>query len=132
MTNSTSQRSTKQRQEVFDAVNLRCDHPTADEIFADVKKIDSKISRATVYRDLKQLAEDGKITHVKVPGADRYDLRTDKHYHVKCTVCGKVIDIKMDYFENFDSSVANETGFIINRHQAVFEGICPNCQKKGK
>lgn len=131
MVKSVPQRNTKQRQEVFDAVNARCDHPTADEIFADIKKTDPKISRATVYRDLGQLAEDGKITHVKVPGADRYDLRTDKHYHVKCTICGKVIDVKLDYFEDIDSSVSNETGFVIKGHQAVFEGICPDCQKKG-
>ncbi|NMB30044.1 MAG: transcriptional repressor, partial [Clostridiales bacterium] len=39
------QRKTKQRQLILDAVQARCDHPCADEIYLDVRAIDSKISR---------------------------------------------------------------------------------------
>ena len=45
-------RNTKQRELVLEAVINRRDHPTADEIFADVRERDGKISRGTVYRNL--------------------------------------------------------------------------------
>ena len=60
---------------VLQAVRARTDHPTADQIFKDVHKLDPKISHGTVYRNLNHLCEDGLICHVRVPGADRYDLR---------------------------------------------------------
>ena len=44
------QRNTRQRELILNAVRSRHDHPSADDIYLDVLKIDSKISRATVYR----------------------------------------------------------------------------------
>ena len=75
------QRDTKQRKMVLEAVLSRCDHPTADQIYSDLRMKDDKISRGTVYRNLGILAEDGDITNVKVPAADRFDSRLDRHYH---------------------------------------------------
>ena len=123
-------RDTKQRRLVYDAVMNRCDHPNADDIYMDVHAKDNKISKATVYRNLKVLSETGDILHVKVPGADRYDSMLDNHYHIICTVCGTVIDSPIDYNYESDSFVEDKTGFKINRHRTVFEGICPECLKK--
>ena len=53
------QRNSRQRQMVLDAVSTRCDHPTADQIYLDVRSKDDKISRGTVYRNLGVLSEDG-------------------------------------------------------------------------
>lgn len=39
------QRNTKQRQMVLDAVRARCDHPSADQIYHDVRFSDGRISR---------------------------------------------------------------------------------------
>ena len=39
------QRNSKQRRIILDAVTARCDHPTADQIYLDVRAIDGKISR---------------------------------------------------------------------------------------
>ena len=44
------QRKSRQRQMILDAVMTRCDHPTADQIYLDVRAEDDKISRGTVYR----------------------------------------------------------------------------------
>ncbi len=126
------QRNTRQRQIVLDAVRARMDHPTADEIYFDVRKIDTHISRGTVYRNLNVLSQNGDILHIKVPTADRFDLRPDKHYHIICTACDKVFDVPSAYSETLDLNASNETGFIVSRHRTVFEGICPKCQKISK
>ena len=119
----TKQRNSRQRQIVYEAVMARSDHPTADQIYLDVRARDDKISRGTVYRNLGLLARSGQITHVKVPSADRYDLRLDKHYHLFCTRCGRAFDAPVPYREIFDAQVAEETGFEITRHRMIFEGV---------
>ena len=121
-------RETRQRQIVLEVVQSHHDHPRADQIYEDVSKIDSRISRGTVYRNLNCLSDDGKICHVRVPGADRYDSRTDLHYHLICMCCGAVVDVPMDYQKKIDLTVAEKTGYRIGRHRIVVEGICPDCQ----
>lgn len=124
------QRNTKQRQLVLDAVRARCDHPSADEIYLDVRAVDNHISRGTVYRNLKILAQQGKILQVKLPNIDRFEAQLDKHYHLLCTKCDSVYDIPFPYYEAMDKQVAEKTGYIVERHRAIFEGICPKCQQR--
>lgn len=126
------QRDTRQRRIVYDAVMRHWDHPCADTIYMDVHARDSKISKATVYRNLKVLSENREILHVKVPGADRYDRTLKNHYHVICTRCGAVADAPVAYLAENDARTAEETGFLISRHQTVFEGICPDCRNKSE
>lgn len=126
------QRNSKQRQLILDTVMKRCDHPTADQIYLDIRAKDDKISRGTVYRNLGLLSKTGEITHVKVPAADRYDARLDRHYHLFCTGCGRVFDAPLQYHAEYDTQVAEESGFQINRHRMIFEGLCPECRKNKK
>ncbi len=124
-------RYTKQRRLVLQAVRSRCDHPTAEQIYEDAHTADPRISNGTVYRNLNCLAEDGEISHVRVPGADRYDLRTDLHYHMFCVKCKKVIDAPYSYKDFLDEETTRQSGFEIIRHRLIFEGICPECQNDG-
>lgn len=122
-------RMTKQRQLILETVQSRCDHPTADLIYLDVRAKDEHISRGTVYRNLSILAENGEINHIKVPSADRYDFRLDLHYHIICTECGAVCDAPIEYHSELDRLADNMEGYQIMRHRAYFEGICPDCRK---
>lgn len=126
------QRNSKQRQVILDAVLSRHDHPTADQIYLDVRARDDRISRGTVYRNLGLLSANGQITNVKVPAADRYDSRTDRHYHLFCTLCGRVFDAPMEYHAEYDGQIAEKTGFQITRHRMIFEGLCRECAEKRK
>lgn len=124
------QRNTKQRQLVLDAVLARCDHPSADQIYLDVRAIDNKISRGTVYRNLNVLARQGEVLSVKLPQKDRYDSRFDTHYHLLCTECDAVSDVPIQYCDSLNIQAAEKTGYTIERHRAVSEGLCPDCQQK--
>lgn len=121
-------RNTKQRKLVLDTVQTRMDHPSADDIYLDVRKEDSNISRGTVYRNLNLLAQSGEIRHIKIPGADRFDLRLEPHYHLLCTGCGKMMDVPIPYHIELDHSLQEETGYEMIQHRTVFEGICPQCK----
>ena len=124
---AVQRRNTRQRQLVLDAVRARCDHPTADDIYLDVRELDEHVSRGTVYRNLNLLEQTGAISSVHVPGGNRFDLRTDDHSHVICRGCGTVIDAPVPYDAALDRSAAEETGFKIHSHSTVFYGLCPAC-----
>ncbi len=124
-------RNTRQRAIVLESVREHTDHPTADEIYNTVHEKDKRISKATVYRNLKELSRTGLINHIKVPGADRYDLRVDLHYHVICIYCSSLVDVPIDYERELDTLAADATGYLVTRHRTVFEGICPECRKSG-
>ncbi len=124
------QRNTKQRLLVLDTVLAHTDHPSADQLYIEARRADSHISRGTVYRNLSCLAERGDISHVRVPGADRYEQRTQLHYHLLCTDCGAVCDAPVQYRRELDRSVAEASGYVIFRHRTVFEGLCPQCQAR--
>ncbi len=113
-------RNTRQRKIVLEAVQEHHDHPSADQIYLEIRAKDPRISRGTVYRNLNILSEEGQITHVKVPGADRYDCRTDFHYHLICTGCGAVCDAPFSYDPTPDKTIAAESGYRITRHRMIF------------
>ena len=105
-------RDTRQRKLILDAVRRHTDHPSADQIFIEVRSTDSE------------------ITHVRVPGADRYEIRTDFHYHLYCTGCGTVRNVPLEYHHDADRDVSEASGYTVFRHRTVFEGLCPKCQER--
>ena len=123
-------RNTIQCSLVFDAVKkLQC-HATADEVYEEIAKDHPTISRGTVYRNLQRLCEMGEIRRREVPGgADRFDHRCDDHYHVRCTKCGRVFDVDMEYLPNLENSIRDAHGFQFTGHDIVFRGVCPACGK---
>ena len=121
-------RNTHQRQLVLEAVRGRCDHPTADDIYLEVRGRDERISRATVYRNLHLLADAGEIRSVRARGGERFDGRCDDHGHVVCLACGAVADAPVPYHPELDADVAELTGYEVVSHATLFEGLCPACQ----
>lgn len=127
----TQRRNTQQRQLVLDAVRSRCDHPTAEDIFAAVRQRNDRISRGTVYRNLNVLIQEGAIASVKVAGgADHFDRRCDEHGHLVCTGCGAIVDVPLPDAAAFDREAERRTGYVVTGHRTVLEGLCPSCQAK--
>ena len=125
-------RNTIQRDLVLDTVRKLQNHATADEIYADIVKEYPTISRATVYRNLQQLCEMGKIRKRTMPGgADRYDHLCSDHYHVQCERCGRVFDVEMEYMRGLEKSIKDSHGFDVTGHDITFTGICAECKRKG-
>lgn len=122
-------RNTVQRETVLGVVKGMHNHPTAEEVFAEVHSIDEKISLATVYRNLTVLSEQGKIRKVPMPGTApaRYDFNLMPHYHAVCSECGRVVDA-------FPSSGMPEMsfheGFTPESVEVVVTGKCEHCAKK--
>ena len=122
-------RNTIQRQLVLDTLIRLNTHPTIDEIYTEIHNSHPSISKATIYRNLRQLAADGIISKVALPdGLERYDSRVDRHYHFKCTSCGSVFDVDIEYLTGINDSVQGKYGFRVDKHDVVFSGICQTCK----
>ncbi len=125
--NKMQRRNTKQKQIILNEVQSRCDHPTADQIYEEARKRDVNISRGTVYRNLAVLSEENQIKSIELPQMNHYDLRTDNHNHFVCRKCGRVFDIDIEYDNSMDNR--NFGGFMIENHETVYKGLCPECKK---
>ena len=90
-----AKRNTIQRQLVIAAVRFLANHPTAEEVYDRITMEYPDISKGTVYRNLNSLVESGLLSKVSVPsGADRFDHILARHYHIKCTECGKFMNVE--------------------------------------
>ena len=75
-------RSTKQREIVYDAL-MQLYHPTAEEVYEYLRGAFPSIGRATVFRNLAVLAEEGRIVKLFFPDeVAHYDANIDGHYHL--------------------------------------------------
>lgn len=126
-------RNTIQRSLTLETVQRLQNHPTADEIYTEISSEHPTISRGTVYRNLNQLAEDGEIRKMEIPGsADHFDHCCIDHYHVRCLMCGRVFDVDMEYIPDLEKSIRDTRGFQLSGYQLIFEGICPDCSVKNR
>ena len=119
------QRNTVQRQIIFDMLKQFDIHPTVDELYMEIKKSHPAISKTTIYRNLRQLAQVGQIGKVALPDdADRYDKRADRHYHFLCKKCGTLFDVDIDYPEYIDEKVRERYDVQVDGHDIIFKGTC--------
>lgn len=125
-----SSRHTLQREIVLRALTETPGHATADMIYADIHQSHPTISRATVYRNLRVLEEQGKLTRIEVPdGADYYESRKREHYHIQCTCCGRLFDSALPYMPALlDMARQADGDFAITACSLLFEGVCPECR----
>lgn len=127
------QRNTVQQAAVLDAVKYLANHPTADQVYDYIKDINPGLGRATVYRNLNKLSENGQLAKIKMFGsADRYDHNIHQHYHFVCEQCGAFCDIDIPYMAEINEKYKNFGGRRINRHQIVFDGLCQICAESKK
>ena len=127
------QRNTVRRQIIQKTVKKLHTHPTVEEVYQEVHKSHPTISKVTVYRNLRQLAENGVVRKVLLrEELERYDKRADHHYHFKCRNCGALFDVDVDYPKEMDETVRQKYGFQVDGHDIVFWGICPKCADRGE
>jgi Fur family peroxide stress response transcriptional regulator len=122
-------RETKQREAILRVLRNTRAHPTAGQIYDEVRKNIPHISKGTVYRNLQVLEEEGAITGLHLDGTlSRYETKQEDHYHFRCEKCGRVSDIDVPVDKNLDHEAERRTGLKISSHQLEFRGLCKDCQ----
>lgn len=124
-------RFSKKRQAILDLLKETKEHPDADSIYRKLKPVFPDLSLGTVYRNLKEMEEDGTIASVSVvDDRERFDGRTDPHTHAVCTECGKIIDLdEIALPKDFLLRAGKTSKFSIAYAKLQFVGICNDCKK---
>lgn len=104
-------------------------HPTAEEIYNAVNIQLPRITKATVYKNLKVLSTEGLIKEVNVKGIARFEAKIDPHHHIICKNCAKIIDFSSQELTDFALQVIrDQIDFKIQSTETIFYGICKNCE----
>jgi len=121
---------TPQRLMILKYLDKHKNHPTADEIYSELKKDNPSLSKTTVYNSLLTLKQHKIIKSLTICDSEhRYDIRDDIHHHFLCEKCGKIIDLDLDC-----PYINNRTlhGHKILERHGYLKGICKDCLKKEK
>lgn len=122
------QRNTPQRKAIR-AVFEEADRPLApEEVLERGQKAVPGLGIATVYRQVKRLAEEGWLSIVELPGGPlRYEVASlPHHHHFMCSVCGRAFDIDgCPPAVDFESMVPG--GFVVESHEIFLSGRCARC-----
>lgn len=121
---------TPQRFAVLEYLIETPEHPTADEIGAELNRHFPRASRATIYNTLNSLRDAGLIHEVFIEGyIARYDTNLDEHHHFVCRICDKLEDIPITSFDSLQGFNLKR-GYKVENYEIVLRGVCSSCSKK--
>ena len=110
-------------------------HLCAEDLVEYLRQQGSPVGRATIYRALERLVNDGVVRKYPVEGAGacyQYVGRQDcrNHFHLKCTCCGALYHVECDYLDTVQRHIYEHHRFSIDQTKTVFYGICADCAQK--
>ncbi|MBI1910453.1 MAG: transcriptional repressor [Deltaproteobacteria bacterium] len=120
---------TPQRLAILKFLEGNTNHPTAEDIFREIKKKYPTVSFATVYNTVEALRERGELLEITInPDRKHFDPNPNPHHHIICKVCKKIEDIFTDYSEALKLPKDITDEFEILGNHVDFYGICKNCR----
>jgi Fur family ferric uptake transcriptional regulator len=120
------QRQTRQRSAIRSAFEL-ADRPLSPIQVLDAAKKSAKgLGIATVYRNIKNLLEEGWLSALELPGATTVYERSGKahHHHFFCDECSRVFELS-GCIAKIDRLAGRR--FRVRRHELVLYGTCADC-----
>lgn len=123
-------RYSKQRELIYENLMNRNDHPTASQVYEDLKVNHPELSLGTVYRNLNFLVNEKRIRCIDLGNTtDHYDALTIPHHHFVCQRCKKIYNVFLDNKDDI-ANLKTSTNHLIKQINIVMSGICENCLKE--
>jgi Fe2+ or Zn2+ uptake regulation protein len=127
-----SRRNSLQKRIIEEAL-MRMDHPTAVEVYEQVRQDCPQISLGTVYRNLGAMVDEGEALRLSFAGEpDRFDPKTHEHFHVVCNCCGRIYDadcgVVCESLRELDHAIERTTGVRVHERVFLFGGVCATCR----
>jgi Fur family transcriptional regulator, ferric uptake regulator len=122
-------KSTAQRDDIARVFFELGRHISAEELYAEVKKVNPHLGYATIYRTLKLLKECELVSERHFDeGQGRYEIIDERHHdHFICENCGRIIEFENEGLEQIQQAIAAELGVSLTRHKIELYGLCPQC-----
>ena len=118
-------RVTRQRMSIVETFSKVEDHVSVDDLLARVKREDSSVGYATVYRTLKLLVDAGLAADRQFgDGFTRFEPRPEQHHdHFVDEESGKVLEFHEPRIEARQEEIARAHGFRLTRHRHDLFGL---------
>jgi Fur family peroxide stress response transcriptional regulator len=124
---------TPQRLAICKVILSSKDHPSADQIYQEVKKTYPAISLATVYMTLDLLRNLGLVQELGFSDRSaRYDPNNSPHINIICPKCGKIYDYEATNVKKLWSRIVMETGLTPLRQRLDLYALCDKCGQESK
>ena len=123
-------RYSRQRERILEVLRSTESHPTATWLYDTIKSEFPRLSLGTVYRNLAILVDQGLVQKIDAGSTfDRFEAKTEPHYHLICRKCGKIEDFEKHFFPEIDEEIRKSTDFDIEGHRIDFFGTCSECRQ---
>src|SRR5690606_22016997 len=110
-----------QRVAVADYVLFTDEHPSADRVFAQVRKVLPVLSQATVYNTLNLLVRKGLLRElVLAEGKVVFDPKLERHHHFVDEATGRIFDVPWEALEV--RKVTDLEDYDVSEYQVVLRG----------
>lgn len=120
---------TKYGQKIWEIISASRNHMTAEQVFTALRQSYPTVALATVYNNLNRLLAAGRIRKVSVEGMpDRYD-RLERHDHLVCRRCGRLLDVDL---ADLTQQLQKQVDVPILSYDLKLIYICDDCQKQGQ
>ena len=125
-------RITEPRRSVLDAACTWNGAFTADDMLQHLDATPSPVGRATVFRTLDLLVQEGVLDRLHRPdGCHSYILSIGHdlhHHHLICSDCGTVVQFEGCSVDAMLGELSRQTNFRISGHWLEVFGVCAACQ----
>jgi len=90
-------RNTRQRAVILDILKESHEHPTAETIYREARRVLPNISLGTVYRNLNFLRDQRAVREIRPSegGSSRFEGADPSHAHFHCVHCSALLDIPL-------------------------------------
>jgi Fur family peroxide stress response transcriptional regulator len=124
-------RLTPQRVELVRLIAASEGHPSASQLYLQIKRQFPTMSHATVYKTLALLKEMNQVLEIDLHNDSHYDgNRPQPHPHLICIQCSKIIDAEVSLDQQSLRSLEQASGYQVLRPQISLYGLCPDCKEK--
>lgn len=118
---------THQRVAVLETMMCRKDHPSVDELYAELSKNIYGLSKATLYNILEQFYQKGVLEKITtMDGKLRYDFKEALHHHIYDIENGQIVDY---YDEDLNNLL---TEYFLSKKINDYEIVEVKVEIKGK
>ena len=118
---------TSQRVAIMKSLEGRYDHPSAEQLFIELRSDHPAISIATIYSTAQLLASASFIKILTIDEKKVYfDSDTSPHGHFMCKSCRLIVNVPVD-FEPIEEQARIPELAVLSDSQVFFYGLCTHC-----
>jgi len=133
---------TKPRDVTMEILSKASNLLTADDIYLEIKNVDSTIGIATVYRTLELLTRLKIVCRIILGSGRSYymlskECARETFIYMICDNCKKIITnnqclrnaVKVRLMENAEETILKNCKLQVDNYQILFTGLCDECSE---